>query len=150
MGTVNWSLAGGNLPPGIGLASNGLISGTATSNGTYSFTVQAADGSSPPQTVTAQESIQMVDPVKISSAATWPDACVNKPYSFAVPESGGLAPFNWSFTSGNWISISPNYATGVFSGTADLTGTFIGTVRVTDATGNGDSQNITLTVKQCP
>jgi hypothetical protein len=150
VGTVTWSLGGGNLPPGIGLGSSGLISGTATSNGTYSFTVQAADGSSPPQIATMQESIQIVDPVKITSVATWPDACVNKPYSFAVQKSGGLAPFNWGFTSGNWISISPNLATGVFSGTADVTGTFMGTVGVNDATGNGDSQNITLTVKQCP
>ena len=92
VGIVNWSLAGGNLPPGIGLASNGLISGTATSNGTYSFTVKAADGSSPPQTVTAQESIQIFGPVKISSAATWPDACVNKPYSFAVLNRAAWRP----------------------------------------------------------
>jgi hypothetical protein len=150
VGIVNWSLAGGNLPPGIGLASNGLISGTATSNGTYSFTVQAADGSSPPQITTMQESIQIVDPVKIISAATWPDACLNKPYSFAVLKSGGLAPFHWNFSSGYWVSISPNLATGVFSGTADVTGTLTGTVVVNDVTGNGDSQNITLTVKQCP
>ncbi len=149
-GTVSWNLAGGNLPPGLMLASNGLISGTATTNGTYPFTVQASDSSNPPQAVTAQESIQVVTPVAIVSAATWPDACVNQPYSFAVQKSGGLAPFNWSFISGNWISINLNFATGVFSGTAAVMGTFMGTVRVTDATGNGDSQNITLTVKQCP
>jgi hypothetical protein len=97
-----------------------------------------------------QESIQIVDPVKIISAATWPDACLNKPYSFAVLKSGGLAPFHWNFSSGYWVSISPNLATGVFSGTADVTGTLTGTVVVNDVTGNGDSQNITLTVKQCP
>jgi hypothetical protein len=150
VGTVTWTLTGGSLPPGIGLASGGLISGTATSNGTFTFTVQATDGSSPPQVATMQESIQMVDPVKITSTATWPDACVNKPYSFAVLKSGGLAPFHWSFTSGNWVSISPNLATGVFSGTGDVTGTFMGTVVVNDVTANGASQNITLTVKQCP
>jgi len=149
VGTVTWSLAGGNLPPGIGLASSGIISGIATSNGTYSFTVQATDGSSPPQIVTAQESIQIVDPIKITSAATWPDACVNKPYSFAVTKSGGVAPFAWSFI-GYWVAINLDQSTGVFSGTADVTGTFMGTVGVNDATGNGTSQNVTLTVKQCP
>ena len=149
VGTVTWSLAGGNLPPGIGLASSGMISGTATSNGAYSFTVQATDGSSPPQVATTQESIQIVDPVKITSAATWPDACVNKPYSFAVTKSGGIAPFSWGFI-GYWVAINLDQSTGVFSGTADVTGTFTGTVGVNDATGNGASQNVTLTVKQCP
>jgi hypothetical protein len=56
-GTITWSLAGGNLPPGLMIAANGLISGTATMNGTYPFTVQASDASNPPQTVSAQESI---------------------------------------------------------------------------------------------
>jgi hypothetical protein len=149
VGTVTWSLAGGNLPPGIGLASSGMISGTATSNGSYSFTVQAADGSSPPQIATTQASIQIVDPVKITSAAIWPDACVNKPYSFAVTKSGGIAPFGWGFI-GYWVAINLDQSTGVFSGTADVTGTFTGTVGVNDATGNGASQNVTLTVKQCP
>jgi large repetitive protein len=150
VGTVTWSLAGGNLPPGLMLAANGLISGTATTNGTYPFTVKASDGSTPPQIVTAQESIQVVDPVKIVSAATWPDACVNQPYSFTLQTSGGLAPFYWSFSSNNWVAISLNQSTGIFSGTADFTGTFTGTIGVNDATGQGPSQNVKLTVKQCP
>jgi hypothetical protein len=149
IGTVTWSLAEGNLPPGLLLASDGSISGTATTNGNYAFTVQAKDGSTPPQSVTAQESIQVVDTVKITSPATWPDACVNKPYTFAVTTSGGIAPFAWSFV-GYWVAINLDQSTGVFSGTANVTGTFTGTVGVNDATGNGVSQNVTLTVKQCP
>jgi large repetitive protein len=149
-GTITWSLAAGNLPPGLMIAANGLISGTATTNGTYPFTVQASDASNPPQTTTAQESIQVVNPVNIVSAATWPDACVNQPYSFTLQTSGGLAPFYWSFFSSNWVAINLNQSTGIFSGTADVTGTFMGTIGVNDATGQGPSQNVTLTVKQCP
>jgi hypothetical protein len=48
------------------------------------------------------------------------------------------------------VAINLDQSTGVFSGTADVTGTFMGTVGVNDATGNGVSQNVTLTVKQCP
>ena len=149
LGTVTWSLAEGNLPPGLLLASDGSISGTATTNGMYAFTVQAKDGSAPPQTITAQESIQVVDTVKVTSPATWPDACVNMPYTFAVTTSGGIAPFAWGFV-GYWVAINLDQSTGVFSGTANVTGTFNGTVGVNDATGNGVSQNVTLTVKQCP
>ena len=35
-----WSLASGGLPPGIGLTSNGKLSGTPTRAGVFSFTVQ--------------------------------------------------------------------------------------------------------------
>jgi hypothetical protein len=133
------------------LAANGLISGTATTNGTYPFSVQASDSSNSPQTATAQESIQVVDPLKITSVATWPDACINKPYSFAVQKSGGAPPFSWSFVSnGLWVAINMNPSTGVFSGTADTLGTYHGTLWVNDATGVTASQNVTLTVKQCP
>jgi hypothetical protein len=133
------------------LAANGLISGTATTNGTYPFTVQASDSSTPPQTVTAQESIQVVDPLKITSAPTWPDACVNKPYSFAVQTSGGAPPHVWTFISnGVWVAINMDPSTGAFSGTADTRGTFLGTLWVNDATGVTASQSVSLTVKQCP
>ena len=91
-----------------------------------------------------------MDPVKIVSAATWPDACDNQPYSFTLQTSGGLAPFSWGFASNNWVAINLNQSTGIFSGIADVTGTFMGTIGVLDATGKGPSQNVTLTVKQCP
>ena len=38
-----WSLLSGSLPAGVSLASDGVISGTATSAGPFNFTVQVAD-----------------------------------------------------------------------------------------------------------
>ena len=52
-----WSLASGTLPPGLQLnTSTGLISGSVTTAGTYSFSVQGKDGSSQ----TAQQSYTLV------------------------------------------------------------------------------------------
>lgn len=42
-----WSLTGGNLPVGLALASNGVISGTPAATGTSDFTVQVVDSSKP-------------------------------------------------------------------------------------------------------
>ena len=42
-----WLLTGGSLPPGLTLSVGGLVSGTATATGTYSFTVQVEDPSLP-------------------------------------------------------------------------------------------------------
>ncbi len=147
---ITWSLSSGTLPPGITLSTSGLLTGPATTDGTYSFTVQASDSSSPPQVVTASEQIAVVEPVKIVSSPTWPAACVNQPYTFAMEGSGGIVPFFWGFISNHWMGINPDTSTGVFSGSSAVTGTFTGRVFLTDATGNGVSQTISLTVNQCP
>jgi Putative Ig domain len=44
-----WSVVSGSPPPGISLGSGGLLSGTTTSLGTYDFTAQVTDQSSPTQ-----------------------------------------------------------------------------------------------------
>ena len=150
IGSITWRIQAGGLPPGTTLDPSGSISGTPTTNGNYSFSVTASDAGTPPQTVTAQEQIRVVDPVKITSSATWPDACVNQPYTFAVTKTGGLAPYQWGFISLNWVGFVLNQTTGVFSGSSSITGTFNGTVGVVDATLNQDSQNIKVTVKSCP
>jgi len=149
IGPVNWSKTAGNLPPGIALGTNGSLTGIATANGTYSFTLQATDSATPPQTTTVQESIQVVDPVKITSSPNLPDACLNQPYTFTPTKTGGLAPFTWGIT-GFWIGILPDPSTGVFSGSSPVTGTYSVFFGVSDATNTGDSQTITLTINQCP
>lgn len=148
-GIVSWTLSG-SLPPGLTLGSSGAITGTATTDGIYSFSIQAKDSSNPPQTASASETIQVVDPVKIISPAIWPDACVNTPYSFAIQTAGGVAPLFFGFFSNLWVAINMDTSTGVFSGSTSVTGTFSGTVSVGDSTGQVASQVVTLTVKQCP
>jgi large repetitive protein len=149
IGAVSWSIQSGSLPPGLTMDPSGAITGKPTTNGTYSFSVKATDSGTPSQTAIAQEQIRVVDPVKITSSATWPDACVNQSYSFAITTSGGLQPYQWSFYSSNWVGFALDQTTGVFSGVSSVTGTFKGSVGVFDATEHQDSQNIQVTVKNC-
>ena len=44
-----WSLAGGSLPPGLTLSTNGVITGTPTAAGFFSFTGRVSDAGSPLQ-----------------------------------------------------------------------------------------------------
>jgi len=46
-GPVQWAVTGGVLPPGMGMNSNGTLTGTPSANGTYNFTVTATDSLSP-------------------------------------------------------------------------------------------------------
>ncbi|GGA76494.1 hypothetical protein GCM10011507_29860 [Edaphobacter acidisoli] len=53
-----WSISSGSLPAGLTLgASNGIISGTPTGQGTSNFTVAVSDNSSPAETISLGESI---------------------------------------------------------------------------------------------
>lgn len=150
IGNVAWTVTSGAPPSGIALSSSGALSGSATTDGTYSFKVLATDSGTPPQTATAQYTVQVVEPLRITSPAVWPDACVNQPYTFAMQTSGGAPPFGWSFFSANWIGIGLDQSTGVFSGSSSITGTFHGAVGVFDAAQTSSSQNVTVTVKTCP
>ncbi len=47
-----WSIASGQLPPGLKLSTSGVISGTPTAAGTYTFSVRAKDSASNPQAAT--------------------------------------------------------------------------------------------------
>jgi hypothetical protein len=150
-GKVTWSVVSGSLPPGLTIdPSNGLISGTATTDGTYDFTVQAADDGNPKQTATAPFEITVYDPVAITSPATWPDACVNQPYTFTVTTTGGAPPLIYYFLE-MWPIPRSDNSTPVFSGTPTVLGTFTKQLNVADATlTQVVSQPVSLTVKQCP
>jgi hypothetical protein len=51
-GTIIWSLQSGALPPGLLLSSStGIISGTPTSAGSFTFTIAVRDSNAPPQVV---------------------------------------------------------------------------------------------------
>jgi hypothetical protein len=150
-GAVTWSLApGSNLPPGLTLDNNGFVHGTPSTDGTFSFAVQVTDSGSPAQTATGQETIQVVEPITITSPATLPDACVNQPYIFVAQRTGGVPPTGWGLNNLPFAGLLLNFSSGVLSGTPTVTGTFTGTLSTSDATQTNASQQITLTVKQCP
>lgn len=61
-GALTWSIASGGLPTGLGLSSTGVIEGTPTQAGKFSFTVQVTDSSVPPQTATTSLNINIESP----------------------------------------------------------------------------------------
>jgi hypothetical protein len=151
-GNVSWSVTAGALPTGWSLSSTGLLSGIATTDGNYSFTIQARDSSNPPQTAQVQYTLLIAEPVTITSSPTFPNACVNKPYSFTVATSGGIPPIQFSFSSNAWVAINLNQSTGTFSGTTNVIGTFTGSLGAIDGAQpySTAGQTVTLTVVNCP
>ncbi|MBV9086777.1 MAG: putative Ig domain-containing protein [Acidobacteriaceae bacterium] len=145
---ITLSVSSGNLPPGLTLDTNAfMISGIATTEGLYTFSIQATDSSKPPQVAAAQGSIPVVPPLQITSPSTLPSACLNQPYSYTLQASGGTSFRNWGGFSTAGVFLD---STGVLSGTPYLVGTFTQTVGVTDGTGYWVYQTVSLTVNTCP
>jgi hypothetical protein len=69
----SWSMISGSLPPGLTLATNGVITGTPTALGTFSFTVQVRDAGNPVQTATKSLTLTIVS---VLGMTIWSDTTV--------------------------------------------------------------------------
>ncbi|MFN7996484.1 MAG: putative Ig domain-containing protein [Bryobacteraceae bacterium] len=138
-----WSITAGSPPAGTSLNSaSGTISGTPTSSGSFTFTVQVADSAS--NTATKQFTVSIAGALTITTAPTLPTATVGTPYSLTLSASGGTAPYTWSIATGSLpagLSLSP---AGAISGTPTVVGAAGFTAKVTDNTGASATKSFTL------
>lgn len=106
-GELTWSLVGGTLPPGLALSTSGLITGSTTSTGSWSFTVQAANAAG----ATARTLSFTSTPGSLS-VTTYPleDGAINTQYPEGSFTSRGEQAMEctpcpsgaeWSITAGN-------------------------------------------------
>ena len=130
--SYNWSVTGGTLPPGLNVAPNGAISGTATTAGNYFFTVQVADSTNSSNTGVRQYFIG-VTPLNLT---------VNLPYgNVGTPYPGSITPT----IGGSTVALAPGFymppgltlnPTGAITGTPTERGQVNFTVQVTDGAGD--------------
>ena len=143
-----WSLKGGSLPAGITLTSGGVLSGTATTPGTYTFSIQVADVNS----VTAVSTYSLnvgASPIIISPSALL-GAVKGSPYSAAFTASGGTPSYTWSLANGTSVpglTLTPG---GVLSGTPTSAGNSSIAVKATDNVGQSATVNYTIAIAATP
>jgi hypothetical protein len=129
-GPQTWSIASGSLPPGLGLAADGTISGTPNAAGASTFVVQTAttDG----RKDTKQLALQVFDPLKVTAPAATP-AEVGRPFSAQFTASGGSGTHTWTATDvPDGLTFDPNTAT--LSGTPTTPGAYTVKITAADAT----------------
>jgi hypothetical protein len=124
----SWSLTSGNLPPGLGLSSAGVIFGTPTEAGSFSFTVQVSDSTSPAQTATRMLTLQIVEPLAITTTSPLPAGTVGTAYSITFTAQGGTPPYAWQSLGSLPPGLRLNRMTGVLSGTPTKAGAFTLTI----------------------
>ncbi|MBB3800650.1 outer membrane autotransporter protein [Xanthomonas arboricola] len=129
-----YAIASGVLPTGLTLASNGTLSGTATVEGTFNFTVQATDANS--FTGTQAYALTVAGPNLVLPASTLPAGTAGQAYSAAItPATGGTAPYSYALTAGALpAGVVLDAATGGLSGTPTVAGTFNFTLTASDST----------------
>lgn len=129
-----YAISSGALPAGMTLASTGTLSGTATVEGTFNFTVQVTDANA--FTGTQAYALTVAGPNLALPASTLPAGTAGQAYTAAItPATGGTAPYTYALTAGTLpAGIVLDAATGGLSGTPTVSGSFNFTLTVSDST----------------
>ena len=146
----SWSLASGALPDGLSLSSGGVIAGTPTKSGTFSFVVQA-NGS--PNNDTKQLSIFVLAPLALGGPGgkTYPtepvaiNGKVATPLVWSVAATGGKAAYTYTSTAlPAGLTLNSD---GTITGTPTSAGSTLVTFTVKDALGATDTLRVNMTIK---
>src|SRR5919204_209684 len=168
----SWSLSGGWLPTGLTLGSDGALTGTPASGGSYTFTVKVTSGG---RSTTKQLTLVVIDRLTATAPAdqTWE---VGRPLNIVISAAGGSPSYRWSLegtlpdktgfigNQGNgstggvgptsWTlasgSLPPGLtldtASGVISGRPRVRGHFFFALALTDSLGAKRAMRYSLTV----
>ena len=148
---VTWSVFSGSLPPGLNLDPlTGSISGTPTQAGSFTFTLQLTDSSTPTPTMARSTlSITIASPLLITTTAL-NDGVIGVAYSQSLMATGGNANLSWSLATGSaplpaGLTLSP---AGVISGSpTGPAGTFSFAVQVQDTGTPQQAKTQALTIR---
>jgi Putative Ig domain/Galactose oxidase, central domain/Bacterial Ig-like domain/Kelch motif len=146
----SFAITGGSLPAGLSLdPASGIVSGTPSATGAFSFTVTATDASG--ATVSQSYAIT-INPALAITTTTLPNWAVNESgYSQTIAIVGGTAPDSFAVTAGNLpagLTLDP--ASGIISGTPTAEGAFPFTVAAIDASGATADQSYSITITANP
>jgi hypothetical protein len=138
VGGYVWSLTSGALPPGLSLSAGGLLTGTVTTSGEYTFVIQAAEAGNPTN-VGAVQFHMIVTPVTVTGNSSLPNGFVGSAYNAPLAVTGATGNLTWTLESGFFppgLGITGAGTSWAISGSPTASGQFFFTLRVTDTAGN--------------
>jgi hypothetical protein len=151
-----WAVeAGSTLPPGLALSA-GALSGTPTTAGTFTFSLQVTDSQATPAT-TAKAFTLVVSPagtVNITTASPFPSYTLGSGAYIApaLAATGGITPYTWAVAAGSTLPPGLTLNAGAISGTPTTAGTYNFSLQVTDSqvTPATTTKAFTLVVSPAP
>ncbi|MCZ2148812.1 MAG: Ig domain-containing protein [Bryobacterales bacterium] len=144
---ITWGLdsSGGPLPAGLLLnPTTGILNGTPTAAGDFTFTIFALDADQ--RRVTKTFTMSITGQFQITTA-TLPNGVVGTAYSQTLTTTGGLGTVTWSQPSGTLpTSLQLNTSTGAISGTPSEAGGFTFTIQAADSGNQKAQQSYTIVI----
>ncbi len=105
----SYSVASGSLPPGLSLATTGVLSGTPTQSGSFTITVLGRDATGCVGTGATYILTVTAPPTLTNFAASPSPVCVGSPVTFTATVSNVNGPYNYTLTNGsNWVTGTAN------------------------------------------
>lgn len=142
-GATSYSIGSGSLPPGITLSNGGLLSGTATSgtSQTFSFRVNATNAGG--STLSNTFFITRYQPLP-----SWTDSTLSTDLRVGVPYSDSVQASNaTSYSASGLPSGGLSHSAGTVSGTPSTTSTIFFTITAANSDGFTTNLNFSLTPK---
>lgn len=148
-----WNIPDGSTPPpGLSMNARGIVSGTPTVAGNYSFIVRVMDanGTTVDKRISIiianQEQPQPTPQLEITTTSLVPGV-TGQQYNDLMAATGGKTPYSWNIPDGSLFppGLTMN-ARGIITGRPTQAGTFNFVVRVRDAEGTVVDKLVTIVV----
>jgi hypothetical protein len=141
-----WTLAAGQLPSGIVLSTDGVISGNPAVEGIFDCTVRVTDSALPERTATRSFQLSIEQGVLRIRTQELPAGISGYPYSYSLNADGGPRPHTWDVVAGALPEGFVLSSAGLLHGTPSLIGSAIVRMRVRDSSGLSDTRDFTISV----
>jgi large repetitive protein len=143
---ATWSVQSGNLPAGVTLSPQGVLSGTPTGEGSFTFVVRAVGGGdtsdTETETLTVRQALVATSPFHGAALK----AEVGIPYTAAVTATGGSGTYSYALTSGTLPEGLQLGTDGRLAGTPTVPGRYTFGIGVSDNEGRKTTVNGALSV----
>ena len=145
---LSWKISSGTPPPGILLEiSTGVLSGTPTASGSFTFTVRLKDVNG---AITTEKFSMIVNAGLSISTESLPETTVGAAYSATLQANGGTAPYRWEIISGLPPGLSLISTTGEIVGIPSTAGNWQFTVTAYDLYDTYSTKSLAIMVNPAP
>ena len=125
-----FSVSAGSLPPGLALSGAGLLSGTPTGGGSYTFTIEVTDSASRTGTQFYNLIINAATVTLSPASLSMSDGAS---FNQTVTASGGIGPYIYSVVSGSLPAGLSLSSAGILSGTPTAADAYSFTIEAQDS-----------------